>query len=72
LPREARVLLLRHAASRIDIDIAFAALPFERQALSRARWVHVSGLEVPLPTPEDLIIMKAIAHRPRDLADVEG
>ena len=32
----------------------------------------MAGLKVPLPRPEDLIIMKAIAHRPRDHADIEG
>jgi hypothetical protein len=58
--REARVLLLRQVASKIDIDVAFAALPFERQALDRARWLEISGLQVPLPTPEDLIVMKTV------------
>jgi hypothetical protein len=33
---------------------------------------RTARLSVPLPTPEDLIIMKAVAHRPRDLADIEG
>jgi hypothetical protein len=72
LAHEARVLLLTHVASHIDIDIAFASLPFERQALDRAVYIDVVGARLPLPTPEDLIVMKAIAHRPRDLADIEG
>jgi hypothetical protein len=25
-----------------------------------------------LPTPEDLIIMKAVAHRPKDLGDIQA
>lgn len=25
-----------------------------------------------LPTPEDLIILKAVAHRPKDLLDIEA
>lgn len=29
-------------------------------------------IEVRLPRIEDLMIMKAIAHRPRDLLDLEG
>ena len=35
-------------------------------------WVNVKGIRLPLPTPEDLIIMKAIAHRARDMADIES
>jgi hypothetical protein len=30
------------------------------------------SLQIRLPTPEDLIIMKAVAHRPKDLLDIEG
>ena len=30
----------------------------------------IGTLSIRLPTPEDLIIMKAIAHRPKDLEDI--
>ena len=32
----------------------------------------IGGFSIPLPLPEDLVIMKIIAGRPRDIADVEG
>ncbi len=70
--RQARVLLVQHCPSGIDIDIAFAALPFEQEALDRALEMQVGGFTVPVPTPEDLIIMKAVAHRPRDWVDIEA
>jgi predicted nucleotidyltransferase len=66
-----RVLLLRHEASGIDTDISFGALPFERESVERARRVDVAGISLALPAPEDLIVMKAVAHRMRDLIDVE-
>jgi hypothetical protein len=70
--QKARVLLLRHAPSQIDVDIAFASLPFEREALDRSVRIRVGDLRLRLPSPEDLLVMKAVAHRPVDLADVEG
>lgn len=69
---QARVLLVRHEASGIDLDMAFGALPFEEEAVARAVWHEVGGIRIPLPLPEDLLIMKAVAHRPRDLADIEA
>lgn len=70
--RESRVLLVRHESSEIDVDVVFGSLPFEKEAVERALWSDVGGISVPLPTPEDLIIMKAVAQRPRDLADIEA
>lgn len=70
--REARVLLVQHGPSGIDVDIVFGALPFEEEAVAKAVWVNVAGVRLPLPTAEDLIIMKAVAHRPRDLGDIEA
>ena len=53
----ARVSLMRHAASGIDIDIAFGALPFEEEVVAQTVWHDVSGIQVPFSAPEDLIIM---------------
>ena len=33
--------------------------------------VTVAGVTVPLPTPEDLIIMKAVAQRDQDWLDID-
>lgn len=70
--RKAKVLLVRHEPSGIDVDITFGTLPFEKEAITNAVWVDIKDVRLPLPTAEDLIIMKAVAHRPRDLADIES
>lgn len=67
-----RVLLLRHTESGIDIDIILSGLPFEADAVSRATVHDLGGVRVRLPQVEDLLIMKAVAHRPQDLRDIEG
>jgi len=65
-----RVLLLRHSSTDIDIDISLGILPFEHEMVERASTKSFADLSIRLPTPEDLIIMKAIAHRPKDLEDI--
>jgi hypothetical protein len=70
--RRSAMLLLKHDSSGIPVDVAQSRLPFERAATLRATRFQVAGFSVPLPTPEDLIIMKAIAHRPQDLEDIRG
>lgn len=67
-----RVLLLRHVATHVDVDISFGGLPFEEEAVRRQQVVPIGELKIPLTTPEDLIIMKAVANRPRDIADIES
>jgi len=70
--QETRVLLVRHEESGIDADIVFGSLAFEKEAVTRATWVELGGVRVPLPLPEDMIVMKVVAHRPRDLDDIEA
>mgnify|MGYP000900027649 CR=1 FL=1 len=65
-----RVLLLRHNISGTDIDIILGSLPFEVAMVQHSQVMAVGGLELRLPTPEDLIIMKTIAHREKDLGDI--
>jgi len=67
-----RVLLLRHEPSGIEIDLSFAGLPFEREVIERAVERSVRGVSFRVATAEDIVVMKAIALRPRDIADIEG
>ena len=70
--RRSRVLLMRHSASGIDIDLTFGRLAFEQAAIENREIHDIGGVRVRLPRVEDLIIMKAIARRPKDLLDIEG
>jgi hypothetical protein len=70
--RQNRVLLLRHAKSGIHVDISLGVLPFEVEAVERSSLHKAGSIEIRLPTPEDLIILKAVAHRPKDLQDIQA
>lgn len=64
-----RVLPLRHS-SGIDIDLVFAVLPFEEEALERAIEVPIQDAIVRMVTAEDLVLMKIISERAKDRGDV--
>jgi hypothetical protein len=70
--RQNRVLLLRHDVSGIPVDISLGALPLEEEAVKRSVVRHVGEVAIRLPTPEDLVILKAVAHRPQDLLDIQA
>lgn len=67
-----RVLLLVHEPSAIEVDVNFGMLPFESEVVNRAQMRKVQKIRFPLATPEDIVVMKALALRPRDIADIEG
>lgn len=69
--QQRRVLLLHHPESGVDVDLSLGVLPFEVEMVERATNGDLDGIAVQLPTPEDLVIMKAVAHRRRDLSDIE-
>jgi hypothetical protein len=69
--KKKRVLLLRHTITETDIDISMGIMPLEEEIVERSSVQDFDDtLQVRLPTPEDLIIMKAIAHRPKDMEDI--
>jgi hypothetical protein len=70
--RRNRVLLLRHKTSGVNVDISLGVLPLEVEAVERSQNYRAGALNIRLPTPEDLIIFKAVAHRPRDLLDIQA
>lgn len=68
--RKNRILLLKHVPTETDIDVSLGILPFEEEMVERGSTKSFANLSIRLPTPEDLVIMKAIAHRPKDLEDI--
>ncbi len=70
--RKSRVILMRHMPSGTDIDLSLGILPFEIEMVERSQVIDVGAMQLRLPTPEDLIILKAVAHRPKDLADIQA
>jgi hypothetical protein len=67
--RETFVLPTRHAPSAMRVDLIFSTLPYEAEAIRRAVRVPIGGADVPFATPEDLLVHKVFAGRPRDLED---
>ena len=53
------------------VDLLLVRSEFHRQALARKRAVDFQGLALPIVTLEDLVILKAMAGRLRDMADIE-
>jgi hypothetical protein len=70
--RENLVLLLRHEASGIAVDVSLGILAFEQEAVARSVLHDAGAFAIRVPTPEDLIILKAVAHRPVDLLDIQA
>ena len=59
-------------ATGIRVDFIFSFTPYETQAIERARKVTIRKQEVCFAAPEDLIIHKIFAGRPRDLEDIRS
>lgn len=58
--------------TKVPIDLSIGFLPFEEETVRRARRMKTKRLQIPVATPEDLLILKAIAGRPRDIVDMDG
>jgi len=63
---------LRFRKRPFQLDIIGASLPFEDEALARALKKKMFGKSVRLPTPEDLVLLKVLSGRDKDLLDATG
>ena len=67
-----RVLPFVHARTRMPVDIVLGGPGIEELFLERAETREIEGIEVPIATVEDLVTMKILAGRPKDLDDAAG
>jgi len=70
--RRTRVLPFVFVPSGLPLDVVLGGPGLEEVFLSRARPVQIGRLTIPVISPEDLIVSKILAGRPKDLEDVRG
>jgi len=66
------VLPCLHEESGIRVDFIFSFTPYEAHAIKRANRIRILGTEVCFASPEDVIIHKIFAGRPRDMEDARS
>ena len=70
--RRTRVFPFVHRPSKIPLDVVLAGPGLEEEFLERALPVEFGGAIIPVISPEDLIVTKLVAGRPKDIEDVRG
>jgi hypothetical protein len=69
---QTRMILLTHSKTGLSVDVSCGALPFEREMIDRSIEFKLEDLILKVATPEELLITKAVAHRGKDLIDIEN
>lgn len=67
---KSRVLPMIHRSTGMGVDVVLAGPGPEETFLSRARIERFEGVSVPVAAPGDLIVMKVLSARPKDIEDV--
>ncbi|HET8799436.1 MAG TPA: nucleotidyl transferase AbiEii/AbiGii toxin family protein [Thermoanaerobaculia bacterium] len=72
LVERTRVLPFVHRGTRMPVDVVLGGPGLEEDFLQRAVPVNVHGTQIPVISPEDLIVTKILAGRPKDIEDVRN
>lgn len=67
--KKTMVLPVLEETTGIRVDFIFSFTPYETEAIKRGKTITIGGNEVIFISPEDLIIHKIFAGRPRDIED---
>jgi len=70
MAREMVLRLVHPTAPHFPVDLVFSLSPFDRAVLDRRHAIDFHGLTIWMSSPEDLVLMKLRASRPRDFDDV--
>jgi hypothetical protein len=65
-----RVIPFVHAATALPLDLVLAGPGLEDRFFDRAVSRTIAGARVPVASAEDIIVMKVLAGRPKDTADI--
>jgi len=65
-----RVLPFVHEATGLPVDIVLAGPGLEDEFFARTELHDIDGLDVPVVDVSDLVVMKVLADRPKDIEDV--
>ena len=68
---QTRVLPVVHATA-VPVDVVLAGPGIEELFFDRVVHRRIGQVEIPIAAAEDIIIMKILAGRPKDLEDVRG
>jgi hypothetical protein len=71
-----RAAIARDGQARLDwegsyLDLFFATLDLHREMAERSRQVTFGPVQIPILSPEHLIVCKAVFDRPKDWLDIE-
>lgn len=74
--RSDRAAIERNGQARLDwdgayLDLFFATLELHREMADSSRPVTFGPVEIPILSPEHLIVCKAVFDRPKDWVDIE-
>jgi predicted nucleotidyltransferase len=70
--RQTMVLPVMDDTTGIRVDFIFSFTHYETEAIKRARRIRIKDMEVCFASPEDVIIHKIFAGRPRDIEDCKA
>jgi hypothetical protein len=73
---EDRVAIARDGQARLDwdgsyLDVFFATFALHAEMAEQARLVRFGPVEIPILSPEHLIVCKAVFDRPKDWLDID-
>ena len=72
---EDRAVIARDGQARLDwdgsyLDVFFATLDFHREMARKDRLVRFGPVDIPILSPEHLVVCKAVFDRPKDRLDI--
>ena len=67
-----QVIPFVHDQTSIPVDVVLAGSGLESMILARATRRNIAGVEFPVASAEDIVVLKVLAGRPKDTDDIQA